>query len=453
MRSRALSSAVALAGVAALGAVRSRRRCRTARCARAAAAHRAPACLASRVRMPSRNRIGCARRRRSSARSASRRTCGSCRRWCEPPDPTARQPRARSRGSRSAPASHPTTRLCLEWLRADVAPGEAVLDYGCGSGILAIAAAQLGARARRRHRHRSASAVAASAANARANGVDARFAAPDALPQGAFDIVVANILSESADRCSRRRSRRACTRRAHRARGILEAQADAVVGALCARGLTSRPGALPRAGCCLRACVTRARATTRPRATRWPTENYTRCPGCRTVFRVTPAAARAARRAGALRPLPRRCSTARRTCFRSPRRCPASADADELALGPATVTLRSARALEPAPPEPGLAHREPSFRSAADRKTDSDAKGERHPRRFVWNPSDVAQARLRKRVYAAAIPLLAVLLAGQALFHYRDAIASRWPGDQARADADMRRRGVRRFDRCAMLGA
>ena len=41
--------------------------------------------------------------------------------------------------------SHPTTRLCLEWLCGVVTPGCSVLDYGCGSGILGIAAAKLGA--------------------------------------------------------------------------------------------------------------------------------------------------------------------------------------------------------------------------------------------------------------------------------------------------------------------
>ncbi|HKO87038.1 MAG TPA: 50S ribosomal protein L11 methyltransferase [Burkholderiales bacterium] len=41
--------------------------------------------------------------------------------------------------------SHPTTRLCLRWLEARVAPGMTMLDYGCGSGILAIAAAKFGA--------------------------------------------------------------------------------------------------------------------------------------------------------------------------------------------------------------------------------------------------------------------------------------------------------------------
>ncbi|MDB5888428.1 MAG: ribosomal protein methyltransferase, partial [Rhodocyclales bacterium] len=41
--------------------------------------------------------------------------------------------------------SHPTTRLCLQWLLDAVQPGDSVLDYGCGSGILGIAAAKLGA--------------------------------------------------------------------------------------------------------------------------------------------------------------------------------------------------------------------------------------------------------------------------------------------------------------------
>jgi len=43
--------------------------------------------------------------------------------------------------------THPTTALCLEWLDTHLRPGSLVIDYGCGSGILAVAAAKLGARA------------------------------------------------------------------------------------------------------------------------------------------------------------------------------------------------------------------------------------------------------------------------------------------------------------------
>ena len=90
--------------------------------------------------------------------------------------------------------SHPTTRLCLEWLRAHVAGGESVLDYGCGSGILAIAARKLGAGAVT-GTDIDVQAMRASEANAARNGVDVRFLLPDAVPPGTFTIVIANILA------------------------------------------------------------------------------------------------------------------------------------------------------------------------------------------------------------------------------------------------------------------
>ena len=90
--------------------------------------------------------------------------------------------------------SHPTTRLCLRWLDAHIKGGEQVLDYGCGSGILAIAALKLGA-ASAVGIDVDAQAVRASCDNAAANQVAAQFYLPDSAPRLAADIVVANILT------------------------------------------------------------------------------------------------------------------------------------------------------------------------------------------------------------------------------------------------------------------
>ncbi len=113
--------------------------------------------------------------------------------WAEAPDPAALNLRL-DPGLAFGTGSHPTTRLCLEWLRDTIAGGETVLDYGCGSGILAIAAARLGAT-RVTATDVDPQALVASRANALANGVDVNVAAPDALPLRAEDIVVANILA------------------------------------------------------------------------------------------------------------------------------------------------------------------------------------------------------------------------------------------------------------------
>lgn len=91
--------------------------------------------------------------------------------------------------------SHSTTRLVLAFLDRTVAGGESVLDYGCGSGILAIAAAKLGA-ARIDAVDLDPQAVETTAANARANGVVLRAALPEALAAVTYDIVVSNILAQ-----------------------------------------------------------------------------------------------------------------------------------------------------------------------------------------------------------------------------------------------------------------
>jgi ribosomal protein L11 methyltransferase len=114
--------------------------------------------------------------------------------WCTAPDPRAVNI-ALDPGLAFGTGAHPSTRLCLSWLRHNIEAGCSVLDYGCGSGILGIAAARLGAR-EVVGVDIDTQAVAASAANARLNRVPAAYHDVDALPDGAsFDIVVANILA------------------------------------------------------------------------------------------------------------------------------------------------------------------------------------------------------------------------------------------------------------------
>ena len=113
--------------------------------------------------------------------------------WHDSPDPDAVN-LILDPGMAFGTGSHPTTRLCLEWLERHVASGCTVLDYGCGSGILAIAAARLGA-ARVAGVDIDPQAVAAAHANAERNGVTALFADSTQPVAGEYDLVVANILS------------------------------------------------------------------------------------------------------------------------------------------------------------------------------------------------------------------------------------------------------------------
>ncbi|OHC68894.1 MAG: ribosomal protein L11 methyltransferase [Rhodocyclales bacterium GWA2_65_20] len=113
--------------------------------------------------------------------------------WHETPDPAAVN-LILDPGMAFGTGSHPTTRLCLEWLERSVSEGCSVLDYGCGSGILAIAAARLGA-GRVAGVDIDPLAVEAARSNAERNGVVALFA-DSAMPvAGEYDVVVANILS------------------------------------------------------------------------------------------------------------------------------------------------------------------------------------------------------------------------------------------------------------------
>lgn len=90
--------------------------------------------------------------------------------------------------------SHPTTHLCLAWLEAELPAGATLLDYGCGSGILAIAARKLGAGPAQAV-DIDPQAVQSTVFNAQVNGVELDAMLPDGLKDGTFQVVVANILS------------------------------------------------------------------------------------------------------------------------------------------------------------------------------------------------------------------------------------------------------------------
>ncbi|MEO8738181.1 MAG: DUF3426 domain-containing protein [Casimicrobiaceae bacterium] len=170
-------------------------------------------------------------------------------------------------------------------------------------------------------------------------------------------------------------------------------------------------------------------------------EKYTRCPGCKTIFRVT--AEQLSLRAGQVR-----CGHCQ-TVFDgvgamvslAPQPDP-EPDYYDPAKGPPTVTLRNSQALRPAEDEP-QAPTAGTAADAADAADDVDDKAEReaeqaeanadpdlsYASRFSWQ-----ERKQRKRIpgwlYGVAIPVLVVVLAGQALLHFRDAIAAHWPPTQ-----------------------
>lgn len=116
-----------------------------------------------------------------------------CPSWCDPP---ARVPFVirLDPGLAFGSGGHPTTRLCLEWLAGAGLSGARVIDYGCGSGILGLAAAALGAAAVQAV-DVDAQALAAARANAAGNGLAGclRVSRPEELAGGA-DVLLANIL-------------------------------------------------------------------------------------------------------------------------------------------------------------------------------------------------------------------------------------------------------------------
>jgi ribosomal protein L11 methyltransferase len=126
--------------------------------------------------------------------------------------------------------SHPTTRLCLEWLEAHIEPGCSVLDYGCGSGILGIAALKLGA-GNVLGVDIDPAALIAAADNAARNRVAMRLAPSSAPLAETFDRVVANILTNPLMLLAPLLVSRLKPGGRLALSGVLESQADQVIAA------------------------------------------------------------------------------------------------------------------------------------------------------------------------------------------------------------------------------
>jgi predicted Zn finger-like uncharacterized protein len=155
---------------------------------------------------------------------------------------------------------------------------------------------------------------------------------------------------------------------------------------------------------------------------------FTRCPGCNTIFRVTPP--QLALRGGQVR-----CGHCH-TVFNGvaslvslapqPRPQRTEPEYDDPALGPPTVTLRDAQALGPAPKPEFQERVEPAIVAPIRREGAVDDAENDYASRFSWQ-----EKRERRRVpswiFGMSVPVLVLLFAAQALFHFRDAIAAHWP--------------------------
>lgn len=149
-----------------------------------------------------------------------------CPSWREPPQDDAINIML-DPGLAFGTGTHPTTALCLNWLdQADV-KGKYVIDYGCGSGILAIAAALLGAK-KVIGVDTDPQALEATQANAERNGVQIDTYLPDDCPDITCDLLLANILAGPLQSLAERFARLTKPHAAIVLSGILDVQADAV---------------------------------------------------------------------------------------------------------------------------------------------------------------------------------------------------------------------------------
>jgi len=126
--------------------------------------------------------------------------------------------------------THATTAMCLRWLDARPPANQSVIDYGCGSGILAIAAHKLGA-ANVTAVDIDPQALQATWENAHRNDCDIEVSHPEALGQRSADLVVANILANPLIELAEGMARRVRTGGCLVLTGILAEQAEAVMAA------------------------------------------------------------------------------------------------------------------------------------------------------------------------------------------------------------------------------
>ena len=113
--------------------------------------------------------------------------------WHSAPDPTAIVLEL-DPGLAFGTGSHPTTRLCMEWLEEHPPINKTVMDYGCGSGILAMVAKKLGA-GKVEGVDIDPQAITSAEFNAVRNQCEIEFSLPNKVTTGSYDVVVANILS------------------------------------------------------------------------------------------------------------------------------------------------------------------------------------------------------------------------------------------------------------------
>jgi ribosomal protein L11 methyltransferase len=126
--------------------------------------------------------------------------------------------------------SHPTTRLCMEWLEAHINAGMSVLDYGCGSGILAMVAKKMGATTVLGV-DIDPQALESAVANAARNHCAIDYYLPEQYAGGRYEVVVANILSGPLTQMASMLAAQVAAGGALVLSGVLANQADTVIAA------------------------------------------------------------------------------------------------------------------------------------------------------------------------------------------------------------------------------